>query len=95
MSTFTTGDTAPALTGTVNTNLTGAALILHLRKPSGVILTLPAQVADPAAGAFSYQWRPDDLDAVGAWKVEAQVTYSDGRVQTFGPSTFYVQGQIA
>ena len=95
MSTFTTGDTAPALTGTVNANLTGAAVELHLRKPDGTTLTKTAQVTDPATGAWSYAWQVGDLDAAGVWEVEAQVTYSDATVQTFGPQRFVVVPEIA
>ena len=95
MTTFTSGDTAPALTGTVNANLTGAAVELHLAKPDGTTLTAPAIVTDAATGAWSYSWAAGDLAVTGAWKVEAQVTYSDGDVQTFGPQRFYVQQQIA
>lgn len=95
MATFTTGDTAPALTGTVNAVLTGAAVEVHLRKPSGATLTKAATVTDAATGAWSYSWAVGDLDAPGVWAVEAQVTYAGGGVQTFGPQRFIVQDEIA
>ena len=95
MTTFTAGDTAPALTGTVNATLTGATVELHIRRQDGAVLTVPGQVTDAATGAWSYQWAPTDLTGPGTWKVEAQVTFSDGRIQTFGPASFYVQPAIA
>lgn len=95
MSTFTTGDTAPPLTGTVNANLTGATVTLHLRKPDATTLTKPATITAAATGAWSYSWAVGDLDTPGVWEVEAQVTFSDTTVQTFGPQRFYVAPQIA
>ncbi|MGN6245093.1 MAG: BppU family phage baseplate upper protein [Motilibacteraceae bacterium] len=95
MATFTTGDTAPALTGTVNADLTGASAAVHVRKPDATVIDAPATITDPATGAWSYAWQVGDLDVTGAWAVELQVTYSGGEVQTFGPQTFYVQPQIA
>lgn len=95
MTTFTTGDTAPALTGTVNADLTGATVEVHLRKPDGTTVTKPAAIIDAATGAWSYSWALGDLTAAGVWECEAQVTYSGGTVQTFGPQRFVVQDQLA
>lgn len=95
MSTFTTGDTAPPLTGSVNANLTGATVTLHLRKPGQDVLTKAATITDPAAGEWSCAWAPGDLDEPGTWRLEAQVTFSGNTVQTFGPATFKVTEQIA
>lgn len=95
MTTFVTGDTAPALTGTVNANLTGATVTLHLRKPDGTTLSPTAVVTDAATGAWSYSWQVGDLNTAGVWEVEAQVTYSDTTVQTFGPQRFVVVPEIA
>ena len=48
-----------------------------------------------AAGAWSYSWAAGDLDMRGRWLVEAQVTYSSGDIQTFGPTLFHVRDEIA
>lgn len=95
MAKFTVGDDAPALTGTVNADLTGATVELHLLKPDRTVLTVAADVTDEAGGAWSYAWADGDLDQSGGWQVEAQVTFSSGRVQTFGPERFNVDPQIA
>jgi hypothetical protein len=101
---FTKGDTAPDLTGTCTSvlagvstpaNLTGATLALHIAKPSGAVLTATATIVSATAGEWAYTWAPGDLSEVGDHTVEVQVTYSGGRVQTFGPQTFMVGPQFA
>lgn len=100
MATFTTGDTSPALTGTCTSNgaavnITGATLALHIRKPSGSALSKTGTIVSGAAGTWSYSWIAGDLDEDGRWTVEVQVTFSGGAIQTFGPSDFAVQPQLA
>lgn len=95
MASFTTGDTAPALTGTVNANLTGANIAAHIRKPDATVVTKAATATAPLTGAWSVTWTAGDLDQDGRWEVEVQVTFADTTVQTFGPTSFYVQKQIA
>jgi hypothetical protein len=101
VSTFTAGDTAPTFTATLTTdgaaaNLTGAAVVLHFATPSGA-LSPAASLVDAAAGTISYSWAADDLsDArVGVWSWEAQVTFSNGKVQTFPGGSFRVAAQLA
>jgi hypothetical protein len=95
MATFTKGDTAPALTGTVNANLTGASIAAHIRKPDLTVVTKAATATAPLTGAWSVTWTTGDLNQVGGWDVEVQVTFADTTIQTFGPTAFYVQDQIA
>lgn len=101
---LTTGDTSPDLTGTCTTelggvvtaaNITGAALALHFKKPSGATVTKTGVIVNGAAGTWSYTWVAGDLDEPGVWWMEVQVTYSGGRVQTFGPTSFAVVPQYA
>lgn len=105
MSQFIVGDTSPALTGTASTkaasgvatpaNLTGATVVLHIHKPRRTLLTKSATIVDATAGKWTSQWLAGELSVAGQWVVEAQVTFSNGSVQTFGPATFYVADQIA
>lgn len=104
MATFTTGDVGITLTGTCSsksgstltpTNITGATLALHITKPSGTVLTKTGVIVSGAAGTWSYTWAAGELDEGGAWTVEVQVTYSGGAIQTFGPTDFAVQTQLA
>lgn len=93
---FVTGDTAPALTGKCNASLVGATVRVNLRKPDGTTITRAATITDAATGTWSMAWQAGDLAMVGAWFVEAQVTYSDQTVQTFGgPEFFEVREQVA
>ena len=100
MATFYTGDTSPDLTGTctsngVAANITGATLALHLKKPDNTVVTKAGVIVSGSAGTLSYSWLTNDLDQAGAWSVEVQVTYSNGKIQTFGPSAFAVVEQFA
>lgn len=100
MSSFTTGDTAPAFTATilsdgVPVNLAGAAVSLHLRPPSGIVLIVGAAIVSGPAGTITYQWVPGNLAEFGQWTWEVQVTYSDGRIQTFPGAPFDVDDDIS
>lgn len=91
------GDTAPALSGTVNADLTGAAAVAHLRKPDGTTLSKTAVIGttSPTSSDWSSAWTVGEVDQPGRWQVEVEVTYSGGLIQTFGPEWFYVVQQIA
>ena len=98
--TFTVADTAPALTGTCRdgdaaADLSGATLAAHIRQPMGTVLTKTATATDAVNGAWLVAWVDGDLSQSGAHKVEVQVTFAGGQVQTFGPSGFYVNQEIA
>jgi hypothetical protein len=104
MATFTRGDTAPDLTGTCSSvangvstpaNLTGATLELHITRPNGTILTVVGSIVSATAGTWAYTWVAGDLSIAGVHNCEVQVTYSNGRVQTFGPQSFLVTDQLA
>jgi uncharacterized protein YfaS (alpha-2-macroglobulin family) len=100
MATFFTGDQSPDLTGTctsngVAANITGSTIALHLKKPSGTITTKTGTIVSGSAGTWSYSWQTGDIDEAGTWWVEVQVTYSNGKIQTFGPSAFAVVEQFA
>ena len=100
MATFTTGDTAPALTGvcksdTTPVNLTGATVVLHIVWADNTTATKTATLTDATNGAWSYTWIGGDLAVAGPARVEAQVTFSGGSVETFGPTWFAVVPQIA
>ena len=92
------GDTAPALSGSVNADLTGATAVAHIRKPDGTVLSKAATPGVVASGSTPWNaaaWAVGDLDQSGVHEVEVEVTYADTTVQTFGPQRFVVEPQIA
>lgn len=108
---FTVGDTAPPLAGICQqvsggcgadpagvitaANLVGAVVELHIDRNGMAVLTVVPTVVSAAEGKWSYDWAVGDLSVTGMYAVEAQVTYGDGRIQTFGPASFRVEPQIA
>jgi hypothetical protein len=94
-------DLAPDLTGTctsngVGANLTGVTLIqLKLKKPSGTVVIKTGTLVTPSVGTWSYSWLAGDLDEDGTWWVQARVTYSNGKTQTFPEAAFAVGKQFA
>ena len=92
---FTSGDTGPGLSGGVGMDVTGATIELHLRRPDRTVLTRTAEISSATAGHWLMPWVEGDLDHIGWWMVEAQVTFSNVQVQTVGPAEFKVRKQIA
>jgi len=101
---LTVGDTSPTLTGKVNANLTAAqGIAVHIRRPDATVLTkTAAAVGAPANGDWIAEvWAVGDLSVPGIHKVETQVTFADGKVQTFVddtqgvPAEFFVRNQYA
>jgi hypothetical protein len=85
-----------ALTGSVNANVTGATLELHLKKPDGTVVDKTPTVTNALTGAWtSGKFAAGEIDIAGLWYVEVEVTYSGGAVQTFGPARWRVGDQIA
>lgn len=105
MSEFTVNDTRADLTGvcsnvpvsgaTTAADLTGATVVLHIKRADRTILTKTATITDADSGTWSYRWLTGELNSAGSWWVETQVTYSDGGIQTFGPARFSVRDEIA
>lgn len=95
---FHVGDTAPPITGTIleqgaPKNLTGASIMVHVKRPSGTVMSIAGSTGG-ADGTWSANW-PAAITEEGTHEVEVQVTFSGGAVQTFGPTTFYVYPQLA
>lgn len=85
MSTFTIkrGDTAPALRFALIPeiiDLTGASVVFNLR---GVLDRAPADIVAALPPVVEYQWQPGDTQSAGLYPAEFEVTYSDGRIETF------------
>ena len=89
-----TGDTAP-LTGSVGMAVVGATGESHIAWAGGAVTVHPVTWTDTATGAWSLEWDDPIPDNPGTARVEVQVTFSDGSVQTVGPTTLYVRREIA
>lgn len=102
MPTWTVGDTLPPLSGALTydngagrTPISGAGVTAeaHVRMPDRTVLTRPVSV--DLDGIWSLAWQPGDLTVAGLAKVEVQVTFPGGGIETFGPSSFTIDSQIA
>lgn len=99
--TFTEGDTARPLTGIVwadrtPLDITGSTLEAHILRPDReTVLSVTAAITDGPAGAWEYQWADTDLSVVGTHEVEVEVTFPNGKPETFGPQKFKVRAQFA
>lgn len=98
---YTVGDTAPAITGTVSADLTNATVEVHVQRPDTTVFSRAGTVTSaPAPGAWSLTLIAGDLTLAGVYRVEVQVTFSNGKIQTFAfdddgsSNTFTVRDQI-
>lgn len=85
------GDTAPdfvcvLLDGTTPVDLTAASVRIFVRRVSTGVLVVDAAgaiVAPATDGRVRYEWGAADLAASGGYVAEWEVTFSDGKIQTF------------
>lgn len=94
---WTVGDTAPDLVlklwdGNVPADLTGTTAVAHIEPPKGEKLQRPGIVGSD--GTVTVEWAEGDLSVAGVWRVEVEVVYASGEVQTFGAQSFSVREQI-
>ena len=67
-------------------NVTGASVVFSMRvKPAGSLKVTRQTCAIVAAGTgrVRYEWIAADTDAADEYEGEFQVTYANGRIQTF------------
>ena len=87
------GDTAPFFRAQVTDNgtpinLTGTTAKLIIRKPSGVLINSAVTVEAGTNGWVRRSWGAGDLDEVGNYKLEVEVTWADATKQTFPPDDY-------
>jgi len=93
------GDTRPTLLAQLyndssETDLTGAIVMFHM----GEIVDAAATITDAVSGTVSYQWVTADTETAGTFDAEFEVTFSDGRIETYPNNKhleIMVTGQIA
>ncbi len=97
-------DTSPALSATLTDfggnpiNLTSASVQLHMEDQAGTIkIDSACTITNGVNGIVQYDWVTGDTDTVGTYKVEFEVTYFDGTIETFpnkGYETVVVVGEL-
>lgn len=85
------GDTSPSIafdliSDGAPVDLTGATVKFIM---AGRINTAAA-IEDAAAGTVRYDWQPIDTAVSGVFNAEFEVTFADGKVETF-PQAEYIQ----
>lgn len=91
-------DTSPALEATclnedgAPIDLTGATSVrFHMRNATGtVVLDEDMLVDDATGGIVVYVWDAADTAVVGRFQAEVEITFSNGRVETF-PNSGYLE----
>jgi len=94
-------DTRPRLTYTVKqngvaVNITGATVKFKFRKigASTNIFSRTCTLSDPTNGVCYVDWIAGDLDEVGDYEGEVEVTFSGGQVQTSQLIGFNVRAEF-
>lgn len=93
------GDTKPSLYATLTehglvVDLTGATVRFHM----GDVVDAPAVIVEAAAGTVRYDWADDDTLPGGSHRAEFEVTFSDGKIETFPNDTsigVIIRGDVA
>lgn len=93
--TMKTGDTSPILQATFTdasgsaVSIVGATVKLIVADLSNtVVMNKTMTVFDGSNGIAEYEWQSGDTSTSGTYKVEFEVTYATGEVETF-PNTGY------
>lgn len=94
------GDTSPSLLAAITpatVDLTGATVRFNMRLASGgaVKISRAAAVIVTPTGTptVRYDWAGADVDTVGFYAAEFEVTYAGGAIETF-PNSGYIRVQI-
>lgn len=94
-------DTSPAMLATLQdangaaVNILGATIRFHMRAigSTQTKVNSAATIVNAATGEVRYNWSASDTNTVGAFQAEFQVTYADGKIETF-PNDGYIPVEI-
>lgn len=95
-------DTTPSIKATLKDgdgtviNLTDASVRFHMRKIDSTTSVVDAagSVVSPAtSGIVQYDWSASDTATAGMYSAEFEITYGDGKIETF-PNSDYIRVEI-
>lgn len=93
-------DTSPALKYSLrplDVDLTGASVVFNMRNEIGNTVKIarkPAIIVTAKGNpTVHYEWEAGDTDTVGTYEAEFEVTFANGRVETF-PAQPYIKIRI-
>lgn len=102
--TWTVGDTARDLSGhvtstvgtvTSNVDISSASSVeIHIERPDHTVISRDVTHSG-TDGSWSMPWQTGDLTLKGTYSIEIQVTWGDGKIETFGEASITVRKQIA
>lgn len=65
-------------------NLTSAvAVTLRMRSDDGIYISGPMSIENAVEGTVSYAWDEEDTQVIGDYKLEVEVDWGLGRIETF------------
>ena len=80
-------DTSPFLRATLASanSLVGATVVFNMQDQSGTVIVnrASAVILDATAKVIEYRWSAGDTATAGQFTGEFEVTYTDGKVETF------------
>ena len=87
-------DTKPSLSAILSqdgsaVDITGATVNFHM----GDIIDTAAVIVNAATGSVRYDWAAVDTEKAGEFSAEFEVTFSDGKIETF-PNVGYLRINI-
>ena len=75
-------------------NLNAATVVFKMQSLfGGAIISRDAVIFDTSEAVVEYVWQGTDTATSGSFRVEFEVTYADGKVETF-PNSSFIRVQI-
>lgn len=94
-------DTRPAIQATISASATDVltTVVFHMADKTGTLKvaagagTIVQQPSTTQAAQVKYQWQSGDTDTNGVYDGEFQVTFNDGRIETY-PNEGFLKIQV-